>query len=75
MPALDHSDRNIAFTKAMHGKSVEAQNSFMAMLNKNGFAHREITNEYVRRWNEKDSGKGDDARDERRSEYMGLVNK
>jgi sterol 24-C-methyltransferase len=68
---------DLALTKAMHGKSVEEQTSFIAMLKKNNAAHREITNEYVRRW-KTDPGADattDEAREERRSEYMGLVNK
>ncbi|OGM44128.1 putative tocopherol O-methyltransferase [Aspergillus bombycis] len=69
-------DPDLALTKAMHGKSAEEKNAFFAMLKKNNAAHREITNEYVRRWRTEKGidGTTDEARKERTSEYMGVVN-
>ncbi|KAE8373663.1 S-adenosyl-L-methionine-dependent methyltransferase [Aspergillus bertholletiae] len=69
-------DPDLAFPKAMHGKSAEETNAFFAMLKKNNAAHREITNEYVRRWRTEKGidGTTDEARKERTSEYMGVVN-
>lgn len=72
-----HEDPDLALTKAMHGKSAEEKNAFFAMLKKNNAAHREITNEYVRRWRTEKGidGTTDEARKERTTEYMGVVNK
>ncbi|EIT80311.1 putative tocopherol O-methyltransferase [Aspergillus flavus] len=69
-------DPDLALTKAMHGKSAEEKNAFFAMLKKNNAAHREITNEYVRRWRTEKGidGTTDEARKERTTEYMGVVN-
>lgn len=67
---------DLALTKAMHGKSGE-KNAFFAMLRKNNAAHREITDEYVRRWKTENGADAttEEAWKERRSEYMGVVNK
>ncbi|KAE8354883.1 S-adenosyl-L-methionine-dependent methyltransferase [Aspergillus coremiiformis] len=69
-------DPDLALTKAMHGKSAEEKNAFFAMLKKNNAAHREVTNEYVRRWKIEQGidGTTDEARKDRTSEYMGVVN-
>ncbi|BAE61033.1 unnamed protein product [Aspergillus oryzae RIB40] len=69
-------DPDLALTKDMHGKSAEEKNAFFAMLKKNNAAHREITNEYVRRWRTEKGidGTTDEARKERTTEYMGVVN-
>ncbi|PIG82920.1 tocopherol O-methyltransferase [Aspergillus arachidicola] len=69
-------DPDLALTKAMHGKSAEEKNAFFAMLKKNNAAHREITSEYVRRWRTEKGidGTTDEARKERTTEYMGVVN-
>lgn len=70
-------DPNLSLTKAMHGKSADEKNAFLAMLRKNNAAHREITNEYVRRWKVEKGvdATSDEVRQERLSEYMGVVNK
>jgi hypothetical protein len=44
----EEAEHNLSFTKAMHGKSVEAQNSFFAILKKGNKAHCMVTDEYVR---------------------------
>ncbi|EEQ32547.1 Delta(24)-sterol C-methyltransferase [Microsporum canis] len=76
MAVLLKDDADLAWTKAMHGKSVDQKNAFFAMLNKDNVAHRETTNEYVQRWKAADGTDAttDEAREERRSEYMGVVN-
>ncbi|KAK2841685.1 hypothetical protein FQN49_006007 [Arthroderma sp. PD_2] len=70
------NDADLAWTKALHGKSTDEKNAFIAMLGKNSAAHRETTNEYVQRWKSVDGTDAttDEAREERRSEYMGVVN-
>lgn len=57
--------------KLMHGKSSEERNAFLSMLKKDSKAHSNVTREYVGHW------EGDDkaARDQRKSNYMSLVNK
>lgn len=69
-------DPNLSLTKAMHGRSANEKNAFLAMLRKNNAAHREITNEYVRRWKVEKGvdAMSDEVRQERLSEYMGVVN-
>ncbi|PLB53038.1 putative tocopherol O-methyltransferase [Aspergillus steynii IBT 23096] len=69
-------DPDVALMKAMHGKSAEEKNAFFAMLKKNNSAHREITNEYVRRWKDEKGvdATTEEARKERTTEYMGVVN-
>jgi sterol 24-C-methyltransferase len=73
----EEAERDISFTKAMHGKSVEAQNSFFAMLKKDNVAHRMVTDEYVRHWknNENPNVTGEEGREQRKGEYIGLVNR
>lgn len=77
MTVVLKDDPDLALTKAMHGKSADERNAFFAMLKKNNSAHREITNEYVRRWKTEEGvdGTTEEAQKERRSEYMGVVNK
>lgn len=70
-------DPDQALTKALHGTSASSQNAFLAMLRKNNATHRDITNEYIRQWKtEKDAdATTEEAREGRREEYMGVVNK
>lgn len=77
MTVVLKDDPDIALTKAMHGKSVGEKNAFFAMLKKDRAAHREVINEYICRWNAEvgTDATSDEAREERRSEYTGLVNK
>ncbi|KAI9676943.1 MAG: hypothetical protein M1817_006782 [Caeruleum heppii] len=73
----EDATRDAAFVKLMHGKSVEQRNAFMSMLNKDGEAHRVITDDYLKHWATAD-GKTDDnveeARKGRKTQYMSLVN-
>lgn len=71
-------DRDASFSKLMHGKSAKQRNAFMSMLNKDGGAHRLVTDDYLKHW-EEDASVGDkaaeEARDGRKEKYMPLVNK
>lgn len=76
MTVVLKNDADSAWTKAMHGGSTDQKNAFFAMLNKNSAAHRETTNEYVRHWKTQDGADAttEEAREERKSEYMSVVN-
>ncbi|PGH21391.1 hypothetical protein AJ80_03308 [Polytolypa hystricis UAMH7299] len=64
------------WTHTLHGKSVDQKTPFFAMLGKNNAAHRETTNEYVSHWKTENGADAttEEARNERRLEYMGVVN-
>ncbi|KAL1297652.1 hypothetical protein AAFC00_006207 [Neodothiora populina] len=74
-PSQD-TQRDADFVKLMHGKSAVERNAFMSMLNKDGDAHRAITNDYICHWEfanglAKDS---ESAREGRKGDYMSIVN-
>lgn len=72
----EHVERDAAFVKIMHGKSAQKGNAFMSMISKDNQAHRMVTDEYVRRWEENDrAGNDGEAREKRKEDYMPLVNK
>lgn len=68
---------DIAFSKAMHGKSAEERNAFMSMLRKDGQAHRIVTDDYLKYWqiDGNDIENTEEARDSRKKQYTSLVNK
>ncbi|KAI1924226.1 Delta(24)-sterol C-methyltransferase [Ophidiomyces ophidiicola] len=76
MSVILKNDADLAWTKAMHGSSMDEKNAFLAMLNKNNEAHRETTKEYVKRWKAADGTDAitEEARQERKTEYMEVVN-
>jgi sterol 24-C-methyltransferase len=72
----EETTSDVAFSKAMHGKSAETQNSYASMLRKDHEAHRLITEEDLKRWEEDQNGdNSEEAREKRKGEYMSLVNK
>ena len=69
------STSSAAFSKAMHGKSAGGSTPFLSMLSKDNEAHRIVTNEYLGRWQDDSKTNVEEAREARKAEYMGLVNK
>lgn len=82
MPSATHEiDRDDQFAPAvepMHTRSAEERLAFLAMLKKDGKAHREITDSYVNFWQNDDGTVRDNSEEERRGrvgKYASLVNK
>lgn len=48
-------ERDAAFKQALHGKTAEERNSFMAMLKKDPKAQKAAVDEYFKHWDNKDS--------------------
>jgi sterol 24-C-methyltransferase len=62
--------------KLMHGKSSEERNAFLSMLKKDNKAHSDVTREYVGHWESNGVAQDDKAaRDQRKTNYVSLVNK
>ena len=73
-PSTEHlmvNSQDPVIRRLMHGKSSEERNAFLSMLRKDSKAHGDVTREYVGHWD------GDDeaARNQRKGNYMSLVNK
>lgn len=72
----DRVSHDPVMLKLMHGKSSEERNAFLSMLKKDSKAHRAVTREYVSHWEVSGSALDDEAaRDNRKGQYMSLVNK
>ncbi|RMZ77719.1 hypothetical protein DV738_g4214, partial [Chaetothyriales sp. CBS 135597] len=69
-------ERDIAFTKIMHGKSADQRNAFLSMLAKDNKSHRLVTDSYLNYWQKdgQDQDNTEDNREARKSEYASLVN-
>ncbi|KAI9830428.1 MAG: Delta(24)-sterol C-methyltransferase [Sarea resinae] len=66
--------RDAAFNKAMHGKSAEERNAFMAMLKKDPKAQKAAVDEYFKHWDNKSAADETEAdREARRAEYATLT--
>ncbi|OAA74327.1 Sterol methyltransferase [Akanthomyces lecanii RCEF 1005] len=69
----DHS-RDAAFSKAMHGSSVEANGGLAAMFSKGGQAKQVAVDEYFKHWDNKAAAnETDEQRAERTADYYNLV--
>ena len=67
-------ERDAAFKQALHGKTAEEQNAFLAMMGKNHAAQKEAVDEYFRHWDNKGSAEEtDETRKSRRDEYATLT--
>ncbi|KAK0106679.1 Delta(24)-sterol C-methyltransferase [Cadophora gregata f. sp. sojae] len=69
----DH-ERDAAFSKAMHGKSVEEESAFMAMLKKDSGSQSAAADAYFKHWDNKDAKvETEKDRSERKEDYANLT--
>ena len=73
-PSTEHlmvNSQDPVIRRLMHGKSSEERNAFLSMLRKDSKTHGNVTRAYVGHWD----GDDESARNQRKSNYMSLVNK
>ncbi|GAB7363103.1 hypothetical protein MBLNU230_g3394t1 [Neophaeotheca triangularis] len=74
--ALEKEDRerDAAFKAALHGKTAEERNSFLAMMQKDHKSQKAAVDEYFKHWDNQASADETDAiREARRNEYATLT--